>query len=191
MGWSGRFTVEARPAAGYVRLGDTLVPRKVTFTFAGDDDTPDLAARFEVRDGRPGCVEIRVIAKKNGRGVRTADLVTFNVDALIVNAFRGLAQRETGHTGAGYAVWGDVWARETENRAAQNDLYEARQRSRGTVTTAVLEDVARVYRENADTAPTKAVEEFFGYSARTAARRVGQARTAGLLPPTTPGRKRI
>lgn len=191
MEWSGRLTAEARPGAGYARLGDTMVPRKVALTFTGDDDTPDIAARFEVRDGRPECTEIRVIAKKDGRGIRTADLVTFNVDALAVNAFRGLAQRVTGTTGAGYTEWADTWrASEAEARGVQKDLLEARRRSRGTVTMAALERVAEVYREHADSAPTKAVGELLSYSTRTAARRVEQARAAGLLPPTTPGRKK-
>jgi len=166
-----------------------MVPRKVTLTFTGDDDTPDIAAQFEVRDGRPECTEIRLIAKKHGRGLRTADLVTFNVDALAWHAFQGLAQREVGSTDAGYTVWADRWrASEAEARGVQKDLLEARRRSRGTVTTAALERVAAVYREHADGHPTKAVEELLGYSARTAARRVERARAAGLLPPTTPGK---
>lgn len=189
MGWSGQFTTQSRPAAGYVQLGDTMVPRRATLTFTGDGETPDLVAQFEVRDGRPECVEIRVIAKRGSRGIRTADLVTFNVDGLAVNAFLGLAQRPAGTTGD-RTVWADVVHRDAEARGAQHDLIEARHRSRGTVTPAELERVVKIYRQHADSAPTKAVEELLGYSARTAARRVQQARAAGLLPQTTPGKRK-
>ena len=59
------------------------------------------------------------------------------------------------------------------------------------VTRAELEEVARIYREHVDASPTRAVAMLGGYaSERTAARRVQQAREAGLLPKTTPGKRR-
>lgn len=57
------------------------------------------------------------------------------------------------------------------------------------VTLAELEQVAEVYRQNIDNNPTEAVRRHFGYSARTASRRVNQAREKGLLSRTTQGRK--
>lgn len=63
-------------------------------------------------------------------------------------------------------------------------------RKRG-VTKAELEQVAYIYKQNIHKKnPTEAVERNFGYSGRTASRRVKEAREAGLLPPTTQGRKR-
>ena len=63
-------------------------------------------------------------------------------------------------------------------------------RTRG-VTKAELEQVAYIYKQNIHKKnPTEAVERNFGYSGRTASRRVKEAREAGLLPPTSQGRKR-
>jgi hypothetical protein len=50
--------------------------------------------------------------------------------------------------------------------------------------------VARIYQEHLDAHPAKAVALLGGYTERTAARRIKEAENAGLLPPTTPGRKR-
>jgi hypothetical protein len=58
------------------------------------------------------------------------------------------------------------------------------------VTRAELEEVAKVYREFIGSTPTRAVQLAGGYSERTAARRVQQARAAGLLPQTTPGKRK-
>jgi hypothetical protein len=72
----------------------------------------------------------------------------------------------------------------------ERDLYEARASRRGEVTHAELKEVASVYREHLDASPTRAVSLLLGYSERTAARRVQQARAAGLLPATTPGKRK-
>jgi hypothetical protein len=77
-----------------------------------------------------------------------------------------------------------------EHERAVRDLYEARAARRGAVTRTELEEVARVYRQHFDASPTRAVQLLGGYSERTAARRVQQARDEGLLPKTTPGRRK-
>jgi|GEM_PF-1767806 len=58
------------------------------------------------------------------------------------------------------------------------------------VTRDELEAVAYTYQQNIDGNPTEAVQQIYGYTARTASRRVQQARDAGLLPGTTQGRKK-
>jgi hypothetical protein len=58
------------------------------------------------------------------------------------------------------------------------------------VSRAELEEVAQVYREHVASSPTRMVAMLCGYSERTAARRVQQARAAGLLPKTTPGKRK-
>lgn len=55
---------------------------------------------------------------------------------------------------------------------------------------AEIEQVSDIYRRNLTADPTGAVQRFFGYKGRTAARRVQQAREKGLLPPTTQGKKK-
>jgi transposase-like protein len=52
------------------------------------------------------------------------------------------------------------------------------------------QDVADIYRQHIDDRPTEAVSRAFGKSHRTAARWVQQAREAGLLPDTTPGKRK-
>jgi hypothetical protein len=84
-----------------------------------------------------------------------------------------------------------MWRQDEEHtRRVQRAAYEARKARRGTVTRADLEQVAKVYRENLAASPTRAVSLLLGYTERTAARRVQQARAAGLLPETTKGKRR-
>lgn len=56
------------------------------------------------------------------------------------------------------------------------------------IDTALLTEVARVYRENVDHAPTEAVARTFGVKHRMASNYVSKARERGLLPPTKQGR---
>lgn len=71
------------------------------------------------------------------------------------------------------------------------DLVAWATRPRRGVREVELQRVVDIYRANIDFNPTFAVFREMGYnSGRTAARRVEQARAAGLLPPTTQGRKR-
>jgi Holliday junction resolvasome RuvABC DNA-binding subunit len=70
---------------------------------------------------------------------------------------------------------------QSKRKAAKQDVH-----TRGD---AELKEVARVYRENVDSRPVEAVEAL-GYSRRTAARRIQQARLKGLLPPTTQGKRK-
>lgn len=177
---------------GYVQLGSAIVPPKAQLTFKGIKGSPDVTMRFEVRDGRPECVEIHVKGKPQGRGIRTADLQQFNLDNLTANVFTDLAiaVKDDGiGVGPGSSILTD------EDVAAKlragRDVREARMSRRGMVTRAELEEVARVFREHVDDSPTSAVKQLLDYgSDRTAARRIKQAEEAGLLPPTTPGRKR-
>lgn len=56
------------------------------------------------------------------------------------------------------------------------------------IDTALLTEVARVYRENIDHAPTEAVARTFGVKHRMASNYVSKARERGLLPDTKQGR---
>lgn len=77
----------------------------------------------------------------------------------------------------------------SRERAALNHLEKAFAKKRGT-TPAELEQIAYVYTQHINENPTKAVEERFGLSRGTAARRVQQARAAGYLPETVQGKKK-
>ncbi len=179
MVWSGRQEVRGLvdgKHGGFVELGDAIVPPKAVWTFTGEKGSPDVTVRMEIRDGRPECVEVHVIAKPDGRGIMTADLRMFNIDDRVVDTFAQLGVLGVNDDG--------------ERRKVFRDVNEARRSTRGTVTPAELADVARVYRENIDRTPTQMVGHLLGYSPRTAARRVEQARAAGLLPKTTPGKRK-
>jgi hypothetical protein len=189
MGWRGKTRVGAKfggKHGGLAKVGDVVVPRVAVYAHDGDAGEPDLEVTFEVRDGRPECVDFHVRAKPDGRGIRTVDLqMVTNLDAMAANLYAAVAPVPGGSA----LNW--MWRQDEENAArAQRAVYEARKARRGTVTRATLEEVAKVYREHLDASPTRAVSLLLGYSDRTAARRVQQARTAGLLPATTPGKRK-
>jgi hypothetical protein len=189
MAWRGRTRVGSKfggQHGGLTEIEGVAVPRVAIYAHDGDEGEPDLEVTFEVRDGRPECVDFHVRTKPDGRGIRTADLqMVTNLDAIAVNLYAAVAPVPGG------SAFNWMWRQTEENAArAQRAVYEARKARRGTVTRAALEEVARVYRENVDTSPTEAVRVLLGYSKRTAARRVQQAREAGLLPKTTPGKRK-
>lgn len=179
--WQGGREVVGRVGGGhksFVRLGEAVVPPTADLIFTGTKGSPDALVRFEVRDGRPECVEVAVRVKPDGRGIRTSDLAMFNLDDLTIDVFV-----ELGVVGV---------SDPEERRQTYKGVQEARLERRGGVTRAELEEVARVYREHIDESPTRAVELLLGYSRRTAARRVEQARTADppLLPRTSQGKRK-
>lgn len=179
MTWEGKFKVTGLVGGqhgGMVQLGTAIVPRKAVYVFEGDKGTPDATLMFEVRDGRPECISVTVEAKRDGRGIRAADLAMISIDTLVTNVFKQLSTL-------------GVHDPEQQRRDRQS-IEQVRPTRRGTVTRAELEEVARVYRKNVTSSPTRAVALACGYTDRTAARRVQQARDAGLLPKTTPGKRK-
>jgi hypothetical protein len=189
MAWRGKTRVGSKFGGrhgGLTKLGDVPVPRVAVYAHDGDDGEPDMEVTFEVRDGRPECVDFHVRAKPDGRGIRTADLqMVTNLDAMAVYLYSRVAPVPDGN------AFNWMW-RQTEENAerARRAAYEARKARRGTVSPAELEQVAGVYRSNLESSPTRAVRLQLGYSERTAARRVQQARAAGLLPKTSQGKRR-
>jgi hypothetical protein len=198
-GWPGN--VEIRRLTGdadLLILDDVLLYPRALLTVVGEGGEPDATVAFEVRplpehppgnpyllthrvkDVRPEVIGIHIAAKPNGRGITTADLRSFALDELTTDVFTvvGTPQVPPFRTPV------------EDYRHIGRTVREARSRSRGRVTRAELEEIARVYREHVGTTPTRAVQLAGGYSERTAARRVQQARAAGLLPQTTPGKRK-
>jgi hypothetical protein len=180
MVWLGKQEVTALIHGPLVMLGDVPVPPEAVMTFEGADGTPDVTMRFRVRDGRPECADISVRAKDDGRGIRSADLAMFHVDTLAIGVFEQLAVESAMLSGSD----------DVDVVSVRRDITEARLRTRGVVNHAELERVAEVYREHGGHKPAETVAKMLGYSKRTAARRIKQAEEAGLLPPTTPGKRR-
>jgi hypothetical protein len=192
MGWRGKTRVGSKfggQHGGLAKIGDVVVPRTAVYVHDGDVGEPDLEVTFEVRDGRPECVDFHVRTKPDGRGIRTADLqMVTNLDAIAAHLYAAVAPVPDPEGGSAFN-W--MWRQDEEHtRRVQRAAYEARKARRGTVTRADLEQVAKVYRENLAASPTRAVSLLLGYTERTAARRVQQARAAGLLPETTKGKRR-
>jgi hypothetical protein len=183
MAWEGKQKFRAF-AGREVQLGDTLVPGAAQYIFTGEKGAPDATLTFEIRDGRPECTEISIKTKPDGRGIRSADLAMVHLDNLTTAVFAQFAEGQPSSR-----LFSGPQDEETYYRA-ERDISEARSARRGAVTSAELEDVARIYRDHITASPTRAVAVLLGYTERTAARRVQQARAAGLLPKTTPGKRK-
>jgi hypothetical protein len=189
MPWPGQVTIRAHEGGrngAPVILGQTLVPPVATFEVEGANGAPDAIVRFEVRDGRPECMEISVKANPSGRGIRSADMNLFNLDNLIENVFTELGsviEQNPHNPFESIATWSND--SERAHWARRGDVHVARA-NRGP-TKEELERVAAIYREHHGGAPLQTVATLLSTSRRTAARRVAQAREAGLLPPSGAG----
>lgn len=193
MVWSGQVSTSAAIGGrnGFpVLIGDRLmVPRLTTWKVDGANGHPDARVRVEVRDGRPEVVEFWIGAKPKGRGIASADVASIgNLDNLVANILTEVGSHlhptdeAPGHFSATHPPSEkDAWA-------ISGAVHSAREARRNRVSTEELETVARLYREHADKAPLVRIAAELGVSHRTAARRVEQARAAGILPPTTPGK---
>jgi hypothetical protein len=190
MAWTGQVSYRWSPSAPTVRLKGTLVPTDVIMDFAGDNGHPDWTAHFRVIDGRPECLEMKVTAKENGRGVRTADVNTFNIDNLAIRAFAQVGGPAQSDDPNERHRWLPAELHEHQMWQVVGDITDARRERRGGVSTAELQEVAEIYLAHIDKSPTATVQILKGYSMRTAARRVQQAAAKGLLPESSQGKKR-
>ncbi len=188
MSWSGKWTTSHTPR--YVRVGDYAFPTKVVTELEGDNGNPDITIYFEVRDGRPQVVGVHLVADAQGRQIRTSDLQSLPLDIMVKSVFTGVAMKGTYDPETNVTTHEPV-ADEREFWAAVNAVDTAVKAPHRGTTKAELEQVAKLYREHLDDRPVQAILTLMGYGhERTAARRVEQARAAGLLPPTTPGKKK-
>jgi hypothetical protein len=167
------------PAAGTVRLGDREVPRIVRAEI-GDplSGNPVVYVQLEVIGDRPQCREVHFASAVGGREVRQGDLDAFRIAEWVERVFV-LSAWPT------YATNAEFQAERPALRAAVTAARKSRRVDR-----AFLEQVADVYRRNVDDRPTATVATAFGISHSTAAEYVRRARAAGLLPPTTPGKRK-
>lgn len=192
MVWSGRVTITGhtggRHGAGEVLEGDVWVPKRSTWEVRGDNGHPDAKVEVEIRDGRPEVVEIWIAAKPRGRGIQSSDMQTFQLDNLIANIQTEVGRKLRPNPDSPGQLMSTGPNTENEAWAVDGAVRNARGRSRAPVSEEELRAVADTYREFASAAPITAIATRFRYSNRTAARRVQQARAAGLLPQTSPGK---
>jgi hypothetical protein len=183
--------VQLRWSGTYQSVEDRMVPTWVEIEAAGDDQGPGQFARVELRDGVPCCTELSLRSPTGRRGIRQTDLRQIEVSSLVDSLLPGLSllmiSDEAGRVD-------DVLVQRPDTA----DFFAARrvlQRARSgaavrSITPELLTRVAQIYRENLDGKPTRAVREHFMVGERMASDYVQRARAAGLLPPTTPGKKR-
>jgi hypothetical protein len=162
------------------------VPRSIEVTTSGGAD-PDMHVRVELRDGSPVLTELswksgpgqNEIQQKHLRQTEVAKLVT---DLVVSTIWSGDVRR--GETP-------DVAALRESKMTAQRFVDRQRlPRERRVMTDGFLRNVAEVYRENIDGAPTKAVGETFNVRPRMASKYVDRARQKGFLPRTVRGQKK-
>jgi len=177
---------EARYEAGprdVVDVGNRVVPRKILAAIEGGRDDPDVAMIIEVRQGLPVCTEIRFVSRADGPEVRAKDLKSVPIldwtDEIV--AACSWVRMESGGI---MQISGKEYREQDRRNVARARVGRPR------VSPGLLEKVAEVYREHSGDRPTHAVQRTFGGSYRTAARNVERARAAGLLRPTTPGKKK-
>ena len=168
------------------KLGRTRVPSRFQVYIAAGDSAPIVEITIETIRQVPRCTGVCVMVERAGEEVLAKHLkqirLTDWIDVAIANVarevipvgkggqLRALARTPGGHESAKSAI-----------KLA---------RSRAKITPEFLSEVAEVYRENFDR-PVVAVQNHFRVEHRTAAKYVQKARAEGLLPATSPGKKRI
>jgi hypothetical protein len=175
-GGHGRATWEQND----VEIGDRLVPSEIFVDVRGGATQPDLAMKIEVRDGIPQCTEFTLRARPEGPEVRDKDLAVIRVGDWLERIVAQCALVRTGP---------NTWSKPVNDQTALADIVRVRS-GRPRTSRERLKKVAEVYREHFDRRPTTAVGWAFGVKYRTAARYVEQARAAGYLPATSPGKKK-
>jgi hypothetical protein len=162
------------------QVGRAMVPKRFTVHLVDlEDHGPDVAIKFEVRNGHHECREVRVYSPDDpGREVRASDLAEIRIDAALEMAVQVIF----------YGSTGDEQTAIAQGVEAAREAREARTRGKAKITDALLREVARVYRANIDSGPTKAVAKHFGREHRTATLYVKRARERGFLGPAIKGK---
>lgn len=175
---------------GMAKVGDVYVPVRIHVHLYGSDKAPaqpGLEMEIEVREGVPVCTRIEVRAKDDGREVTPKDLLIVKGQMLYwleeIPTFCAQATEEQDIT----RVPG--WA---DQKAAKKSIGQARKGARRKITPELLAEVAKLYRAHVDGQPIEAIRLSYRVSPRTAARYVEMCRSDeyGLLPKTTPGKKK-
>ncbi len=185
VGW-----VEYDGGAEMAVVGDRVLPVEAKAVFPSDATSPALELRLAVVDDVPQCREIRITSKEGGREVRTSDLRAVQLERWIEDLFASVAARVE-HVDADAGIVSAVDEHDEKRVAeAARVVQRARAAARRSITPEMLEGVAQIYRKHVDGQPTDAVRRAFGVEYRTAAKYVQRARAAGLLPATTPGKRK-
>lgn len=181
----GTATYDVDDVANWVKVGDRWVPRRIVVQ-SPMPDQPDLRMTIEVRQGIPVYTEVTLQARSDGPDIRRKDLDIPLDDWL--ERFVGVCSMiamEVDESGQPIRLV----KKPSDRRAAMVNARRVRS-GRPRIPSEHLQKVAEVYREHITDRPTDSVRAAFGVSHRTAARYVQQAREAGILPETTPGKRK-
>lgn len=169
-----------------LKVGDRYLPFWIEFASRGEDE-PTQFCRVELRDDIPRLVELswtagegqNEIKQKHLRETNIASIIDVLYAMVVIEVRDGEAVLNLGEQGSPQDV------------AIRNFLSEVRLgKSKRRITSEFLRQVAGVYRDHIDNAPTEAVARAFGVKSRMASGYVQKARERGFLPPTTQGRKK-
>ena len=175
--------VEWTRAHRYQNIADIEVPAWVSQQVYGTEGTPEIFVKVAVRDGSPRVVELTFRSRPGQSEVRQKHLRAIDLEQLVSDLYASeVSEADYDSPPAEYA---------TAMRTAKK-FIERQRRSREyrLITNEFLIEVAEVYRENIQHAPTKAVAKAFGVKDRMASTYVDKARKAGHLPPTKQGQKK-
>lgn len=182
----GTAKYDAESPDDWAQVGDRWVPRRI-FVHSPMADQPDLTMTIEVRQGIPVYAEVAVRARPDGPDIRRKDLDDLPLDDWLeqIVAACSLIATELDESGRPKSLR----KKGSDRRAAMANARRVRS-GRPRISSERLQKVAEIYREHIADRPTIAVTRAFGVSHRTAARYVQQARESGLLPDTTPGKRK-
>ncbi|WP_144276281.1 hypothetical protein [Demequina sp. NBRC 110053] len=167
-------------------LSDHSIPRTLEIEISNPGE-PRVYARVEVSEHGQKLTALHFDTGDDERGVIQQDLRDVSISALLEDFI------------AGFTFYIDRDAKEVRAPYANTPDFDAALRFASRLRTspatrnindALLREVARVYRENIDRHPNKAVEHYFQVRQRTAAEYVSRARKRGYLPPTKRGQKK-
>lgn len=159
-----------------VKVGQLMMPSFLEATFYGFGE-PHTWVRVELRDKVPRIVNIGWQSDEAAREVMPKDVRNFDFN-YVINTLYANAVGDANTPGP----------YDTEFDKAVTTFLSERRKGRREINTALCEQVAEVYRNNVDHAPTAAVARTFGVEHRQAVKYVHEARKRKLLPPTSQGR---
>ncbi len=164
------------------------MPVEFYLRLLGDVDQPSLQIKFEIRGGNVVCASIHLDAKPRGRDVIADDFE--KVRRKLANwtevTVKAVMQHQTDRDE--FAIRAPDFVSQEEASAAFKSINKKQKRRK--VTDRFLMEVADLYREFVDDDPWQTIADQYTVTKQTAARYIVQARKAGYLPKTTPGRKK-
>ncbi len=158
-----------------VPLGDEFGHRQLTYKWPSDGEYAPGEAVFEIRDGVPLCVSLRLWADPGDHGVRVKDLKVLALETLMHDAFAVAGVYRRNPKGPGL-----VATRGPGTHIRDRRVVEAAGKRR-TITPELLRRVAEIHRSTPEGERIMAVREEFGGSESKAKRYIKAARDEGLI----------